>query len=143
MDGLNSLKLLCSHTNTSGNCHRLDHVQALHQRALVGCAVAEEIHDHPAVPGQHRRVRGARGDRKARTDDAVGTEDPLGEVGHVHRAAHATADAGVLGPDLRHHRRQVPAFGEVMAVTAMGAGYHVPVESRCAQTPVAIASSPM
>ena len=60
-------------------------------------------------------------DRQPRAHDPVGAENPLGEVGDVHRAAHALADPLALGPDLGHHRPHVAALGEEVAVAAVGA----------------------
>jgi len=58
----------------------------------------------------------------ASTDNAVGPQDAQVEVGDVHRAALALAVAGGLAQQLGHHQLRITAFGQAMAVTAMGAG---------------------
>ena len=73
---------------------------------------------HPAVDlgGQRRAHR----DRRAGADDAVGAEHALVDIGDVHRAALALAQAVLAAPDLLHHPVHVAALGEAMAVAAMG-----------------------
>ena len=94
-------------------------VQRLVGRPLVGCAVAEED-DRDAVGAKHLRgERGAAADWHRRADDAVAAEDVQLEVGDVHRAAEAPAVAGAAPEQLRHHRVQVAALGDHVAVAAV------------------------
>src|SRR6185437_5981407 len=91
-------------------------VQALHEHTLVGSAVAEEGRGDSLALVELRGKRGTGGDREPAAHDAVRAEDSLGEIRHVHRAAHALADAGLLRPDLGHHRRRIAALGKEVAV---------------------------
>src|SRR5215469_10158634 len=104
-----------------GQVHRLE------RRALVARAVTEE-HDADAagaldLGGQRRPAD----QRRPATDDAVGAEHALGQVGDVHRAALAMAAAGPAAVDLGHHLAYVDALGDAVAVAAMGARDRVTV----------------
>ena len=59
-------------------------------------------------------------DRRARADNAVGAQHALVDVGDVHGAALAVAQAFLASPDLLHHPFDIAALGEAMAVAAMG-----------------------
>ena len=76
----------------------------------------------PFVPLQLGRQRRAADERPAAADDAVGAHHADRQVGHVHRAALAVADAGALAPDLGHHAVDVHALGDAVAVAAVSAG---------------------
>ena len=96
------------------------HVEAFVEIALVGGAVAKEAHDDAAVGEEMVGEAGADGERNAAGDDAVGAEAAEGEVGHVHGAAAAAADAGLLGEQLGHHQADILALGDGVAVAAVG-----------------------
>ena len=68
-----------------------------------------------------RQARRADGQRRAAADDAVGAEHALGEVGDVHRAALALAEAVGAAVDLEHHALHVAALGDAVPVAAMRA----------------------
>jgi hypothetical protein len=90
--------------------------------ALVGGAVAEEG-DRDGVAAQVLvGPRRADGDRDAAADDAVRAEDPEAEVHGVHGAALAAAEAVDLAEELGHHRVDVGALGQQVAVAAVGGG---------------------
>src|SRR5262249_11354383 len=96
-------------------------VQTLHEHALVGGTVPEETHGDTPRLIQLLAEGGPDRNGEPTADDAVGAKNALGEVGDVHGAAHAFADAGFLAPDLGHHGLRVAALAEKMAMTAMGA----------------------
>ena len=100
----------------------LGEVVALEGGALVRGPVAHEGDGDPAglqrLGGQRRTADQGR----AAADDAVGPHHALGEVGDVHRAALAAAQAFLLAEDLGHHRLLVAALGDAVAVPAMRAG---------------------
>ena len=79
-------------------------VERLEERALVGAAVAGEGDATCVGALDLGRQADAADERRAAADDAVGAEHALVEVGDVHRAALAVADAGLLAVDLGHHR---------------------------------------
>jgi hypothetical protein len=99
-----------------GQVHRLEH------RALVGAAVAEEGHRHAPAALELGSQRGTGGERRAGTDDTVGAEHALLQVGDVHGAALALADAGLLAIDLGHHPVYVHTLGDAVAMAAVGGG---------------------
>ena len=91
------------------------------ENALVRGAVAEEgDRDLPAA-ADARREAGAGGERDAAADDRVRAEHPAREVRDVHRAAAALAEAVLAAVDLGHHRPEVAALGDAVAVAAVGA----------------------
>ena len=63
----------------------------------------------------------------AAADDAVRAEHALLDVGDVHRAALALADAGLPAHQLGRHAGDVDALGDAVAVAAVGAGDEVRV----------------
>ena len=69
--------------------------------------------------------RRAGGQVVAAAHDAVGAQHAHGEVGDVHGAAAALAQAGLLAEDLRHHAVHVSALGHAVAVAAVGGLDHV------------------
>ena len=86
-------------------------VQRLVEHALVRRAVAEEAQAH-AVGAQHARGQPRAGrHRDRRRDDPRLAERADREVGQVHRAALAAADAGRLAHELGHERTQRIAIG--------------------------------
>ena len=105
-----------------GQVPRRGEVQALQERALVGAAVAGEgDRDLVGVPDLGGQADAA-DQRRAAADDAVGAEHPFRQVGDVHRAALAVAEAVALAVDLGHHALDVAALGDRVAVAAMRAG---------------------
>ena len=65
---------------------------------------------------------GAGRDAGAAADDGVGAEIAGVLIGDVHRAAFAAAIAGFLAQQLGEHPVDGRAFGEAVAMAAMGAG---------------------
>jgi hypothetical protein len=53
---------------------------------------------------------------------AIATHHALGQIGDVHRAALAAAQAILAAKNLGHHRLDVAAFGDAVAVAAVGRG---------------------
>src|SRR5437588_821925 len=98
------------------------HVPRLEGGALVGAAVAgERDRDGVAAEGLGGQ-RGANDQGWPAADDAIGAEHAMVEVGDVHRAALAAAQPSLLGEQFLHHQGRVAAFGDAVAVPAMGAG---------------------
>ena len=95
-------------------------VEAFEERAAIGRAVAEDAADDAALAAQLDRVRGAGGDDDVRGDHAVRAEHADAEIGDVHRAALAAAASADAAEQFAHHRGAVGAFGERVAVAAMG-----------------------
>ena len=97
-------------------------VQRLVERALVRRAVAEE-RDRDLIGAELLRgERRAGRDRDAAADDAVRAEVALRGVGDVHRAAAASAVAGLAAEQLREHPAEVGALRDAVAVAAVGRG---------------------
>ncbi len=94
-------------------------VHRLVRGALVRAPVAEEDDGDLVRSAQLRRESGSDADRKRRAHDPVATEDVEREVGDVHRAAEAAAVAGSPAEQLRHHRVQVAALGDHVAVASV------------------------
>jgi hypothetical protein len=84
--------------------------------------VADERDAHAAGLERLGRQRRAADQRRAAADDAVGTHHALGEVGDVHGAALAPAQALLAAEDLEHHAELVAALGDAVAVAAVRAG---------------------
>lgn len=100
-------------------------LDALVEDALVGAAVADEGDrdlSGAAVLGRQRR---ADGEGHAARGDAVGAEQAGPDVGDVHRAALAAAQAVAAAEDLQHHAGEVAALGDRVAVAAVRAGDEV------------------
>ena len=110
-----------------GQIPDLGQIVAFENSALVGAAVADETDRHAAGLQDFRRQRRAADQRTAGPDDAVRPQHAFGEVGDVHRAALAPAQAFAASEDLQHHRIGVAALGDAMAVAAMGRGDDVTV----------------
>src|SRR6266540_2461052 len=102
-------------------------VHALVGGALLGRAVAEEAGAHRAAALALGGEPGPAGQRRAAPDDAVGAEHAAGDVGDVHRAALALAGAVDPAEQLGHHRAELDALGDAVAVAAVGRGDEVPV----------------
>ena len=96
-------------------------VEALVEDALVDRAVAEHREHHARLAPQLHRDRVADGVRDRRADDRRGAEDAGRDVDHVHRAALPARAASRLAVELREHRAQVAALGEVERVRAIRA----------------------
>ena len=94
---------------------------------FVAGAVAEETDGHPVVVLQAAAQRRAHGHRDGGAEDARLAQDADAEVGQVHRAALALADAGLLAQQLGHGRPDVAALGDGMPVGAVVAGHPVVV----------------
>src|SRR5690554_8796 len=102
------------HLQHHGHVHRLEH------GALVGGAVTGKGQRHIALAVQLAGDGRTDRDRLTGTDDAVGTEHALGNVGNVHGAALAAIESFTAAEDLLHHRRHVAALGDAVAVTTVG-----------------------
>ncbi len=94
-------------------------VQALVEDALVDRAVAEHREHHARLAAQFHRDRIADRVRDRRADHRRGAEDTRRDVDHVHRAALAACAAGRLAVELREHRAQIAALGEIERVRAI------------------------
>jgi hypothetical protein len=89
--------------------------------AFVGRAVAEEDQDD-FVESLHLNAEAHAGRHgHAARHDAVGAQVAGRHVGHVHGAAAPAAVAGLLAHKLGHHQRRLGAFGDAMAMPAVGA----------------------
>ena len=93
--------------------------------AAVQRPVAEEGDRDRVAPLDRHRVRGTHRDRDAGRDDAVGAQHADREVGDVHRAALAAAEAAGLAEQLVHHPFEAGALGQRVAVTAVRRGQPV------------------
>ena len=102
-----------------GSFSTAEEVERFGDRALVGGAVADEGHRDPVCPEVLVGQRSAHCDGRRTADDRVGAEHALGEVGDVHRAALAFADAVGLAVDLEQHRADIHALGDAVAVAAV------------------------
>ena len=100
----------------------LGEVHALGGRALIGAAVADERDRDAAGLERLGGQRGAADQRRPAADDAVRAHHALGQIGDVHRAALAAAKAVLAAEDLGHHRLDVAALGDAVAVAAVGRG---------------------
>src|SRR6516165_10385851 len=102
-------------------------VHRLQRRALVARAITEERDADAAGALELGGQRGPADQRRPAADDAVGAEHALGQVRDVHRATLAVAAAGPAAVDLGHHLADINAFGDAVAMAAMGAGDGVTV----------------
>ena len=101
-------------------------VHGLVERTAVAGAVAEEHHGHliglqDILEGQSR----AGGQIVAAAHDAVGAQHADGEIGDVHGAAAALAQARLLAEDLRHHAVDIGALGHAVTMAAVGGFNHI------------------
>src|SRR6185436_5042552 len=90
-------------------------------RSLVRAAVTGEGHGDLVGALDLRGQADAAHERRAAADDPVRPEHALVDVGDVHRAALAAADAGRLAVDLGHHALDVAALRDRVAVAAVRA----------------------
>ena len=90
--------------------------------SLIGRPVAKEAGGHVVTFCDYGRQGRPGRDRQSGADDAIGAKDAQGKVNDVHRAALAFAIAGALAINLRHHLGQLAAFGDQVAMAAMGRG---------------------
>ena len=97
-------------------------VHRLERRALVERAIAEECYGDTAGLALLRGERGAARERRPSTDNAVGAQHALADVGDVHRAALAFAQAALAAEDLLHHAIDIAALADAVTMPAMGAG---------------------
>ena len=109
--------------------HFQDHreVHGFETGALVYRAVAAERYRDVVAPADLRGQRRADRNRRPPGNDAVGAENALLDVGDVHAAALALAQALRRPPQLLHHVDDVSALGDAMAVAAMRADDRVSV----------------
>ena len=82
------------------------------------------------VSGKRRADREA----KAAADNAVGAQHTHREVGNVHGAAAALAQAGLLAEDLSHHAVHIRALGHTVAVAAVSGLDHIVLPQSGAHT---------
>ena len=97
------------------------------ESSLVAGPVAEEAYRHPVVVLQTAAQCRAHGHRDRGAEDARLAQDADAEVGQVHRAALALADAGLLAQQLGHCGPDVAALGDGVSVRAVVAGHPVVV----------------
>src|SRR3546814_7938643 len=64
--------------------------------------------------------------------NAVGAQYALRDVGNMHRAALAVANAGLFAHELRRHSARISALRQEVTVPAMSAGNPVAVVKMCA-----------
>ena len=96
------------------------------ERTAVAGAVAEEHHGH--LIGLQDILEGqssAGGQIVAAAHDAVGAQHADGEIGDVHGAAAALAQARLLAEDLRHHAVDIGALGHAVTMAAVGGFNHI------------------
>ena len=104
------------------NCRRLQHdsqVHRLEHRSLVTAAVAAESDADVPFSPELACNRGPNCQRWTTADDRIRTEHTLGDIGDVHRAALALAQAVPPAVNLFHHAEHVAPLGDAMAVTAV------------------------
>ena len=113
-------------------------VHRLERRALVEGAIAEECDGDTAGLALLGGQRGAARERRSAADNAVGAQHALADVGDVHRAALAFAQAALAPEDLLHHAVDIAALADAVAMPAVGAGdvvgsveLHADADGRC------------
>ena len=99
---------------------------------LLGRAIAEERHRHPAIAAELRGHSGADRERDRRGDQRDGPEDADLWRHQVHGASPAPGATGRLSKELRHHRAEIAAFRQVVAVRAVATPHIVTGLERCA-----------
>ncbi len=110
-----------------GQVHGLEH------GALIGAAIAAEGRGDILLAQGLGGQGGAVAQGRAAAHDGVGAEHALVEVGDVHGAALAVAQAGGLAHEFLHHAHHVTALGDGVTVTPVGAAHHVVVGQQHAQ----------
>jgi hypothetical protein len=95
------------------------------ERTLRRRPVTEERHDDVAAFAQLGGHGSPVGDRKARRDDAVCTEDAQSRIGDVHGSTAASVRPAVLCHQFGEHPLGVEALGQAVAMAAVGRGDHV------------------
>ena len=105
------------------NGWKLEHyceVHRLESRTLVGRTITTKCNTN--LLGAQRFCRQCRADNQWRTgtDNRIGSEHALVEVGDVHRTAFALTQATGTTVDLFHHANHVTAFRDAVAVSAVG-----------------------
>ena len=96
------------------------HVHRFEGRALVARPVAREGDRDAPFPVELVGQRRANRDRRACADDAVGTQHALVDIGDMHGAALALAQAFGAAPDFLHHPLHIAALGKAVPVAAVG-----------------------
>ena len=110
-------------------------VHGLVESAAVGGTVTEEHHGNPVVLQDHLAGQGSAGGQVvAAAHDAVGAQHTHREVGNVHGAAAALAQAGLLAEDLSHHAVHIRALGHTVAVAAVSGLDHIVLPQSGAHT---------
>ena len=105
------------------------------ESAAVGGTVTEEHHGNPVVLQDHLAGQGSAGGQVvAAAHDAVGAQHTHREVGNVHGAAAALAQAGLLAEDLSHHAVHIRALGHTVAVAAVSGLDHIVLPQSGAHT---------
>ena len=85
----------------------------------------EETRDDLLAPANLEGMCGADGNRHPRRDHAVGAEHPDTEICDMHRAALALVGTRCAPEQLGHHAIDIGAFGQRVAVAAMGGGQQI------------------
>ena len=110
------------------------HVHHFIEQSLAESAVPEETDRHLSRGQPLGRERCACGDSRTSADDGICAQIARVGVGNVHRSAFAFAIAGFFAEQLGEHPVQRCAFGQAMAVAAMGAGDVIVGTKRFANT---------
>src|SRR3546814_8154480 len=107
-------------------------VQRLGNDALAGRTVTEKHHGNPALAVKLRAE--CRTDREpyATADNAVGAQYALRDVGNMHRAALAVANAGLFSHELPRPSARLSALRQEVTEPAQSAGNPVPGAKMCA-----------
>src|SRR5262249_7174827 len=96
-------------------------IESFGQHALVGGAITKEADRNASLAVQLTCECRADGKPDPARDDAVRAHDPATEVGDVHRAAHAAANARRAAINLGDKIPGTAALCDEMSVAAMGA----------------------
>ncbi len=102
--------------------------------ADVRCTVSEERQRHGIGLQVLRRPGGSIGNRQAGTDNGKRAKYAMGDVGEVHGAAFAMAEAPGTAHDFCHRAIHWRPHGQNDSVTAIGARHRV-ARSQDAATP--------
>ncbi len=100
-------------------------IQALREDPLLRRAVAEEAGNDRLLPLNTQGIGVADGIRNGGADHGRGAHHAGLQADQVHRAALAASAAGRLAVQLRQHRLQPAALGQVESMTAIGAEDHI------------------
>src|SRR5262245_43435143 len=100
-------------------------IQTFVKNAFFRRPVAKKGDYDAPSPFALERQRIPHGDRNRRTDYRGRAEDVVTHVHHMHRSAFAVSASALSAVQLGKESRQIPAFGDISCVTAIGGGNHV------------------